>query len=237
MTDEAEGVAQPYVTKNKMEFLVAVGGGANGYQTRGIPAAWLVAPNGKIVWKGHPSQVKNDMIEKHIKDVILKPKFKLSKDLKRANKHLNAGSYGKGLVELEKVIAKTDDDSVITEAKDAIAKVNQFGEEELNAVEDYAKAGFYIDAMSKLKGLTKSFKGTALGDRATTKYDEWKKDKTIKLEIDGAETIAAAKELMNKAKYKDAARALAKITKSKKYNGTKAQSRAQDLLDEVMKKL
>ena len=237
MTDEAEGVAKPYVTKNKMEFLVGVGGGASGYQTRGIPAAWLVGANGKIVWKGHPSQVNHDMVEKHLKDVILKPQFKLSKDLKRANKHLNAGSYGKGLVELEKIIAKSDDESVISEAKEAIAKVNTFGEEELNAVEDYASSGYYIDAMAKLKGLTKSFKGTALGDRATTKYDEWKKDKTVKLEIDGAETIAAAKEMMNKAKYKDAARALAKIAKNKKYDGTKAQSRAQDMLDEVMKKL
>ncbi len=221
-----------------MEYLVAVGGGAGGYKTRGIPHAWLVAPNGKIVWKGHPSGVNTSIIEEHIKTVRLRPTFKFDGALKRANKNLNSGKYGKGIVDLEKVIAKNPDDAdLITEAEEAIAQVKKFGEDEFASVEEYAKAGFYPEAMAKLQWLTKSFKGTSIGDQADEKYAVWKKDSTVKAEISGAEVIAMAEELIGKRKYKDAARALVKVTKGKKYEGTKVRDKAQDLLDDVMNKL
>jgi len=238
VTDEAEGVAQPYVKKNKMEYLVAVGGGAGGYKTRGIPHAWLVAPNGKIVWKGHPSGVNTSIIQEHIKTVRLRPTFKFDGALKKANKSLNSGKYNKGIQALEKAIERNPDDAdLIARAEEAIAQVNKFGEDEFASVDEYAKAGYYPEAMAKLQWLTKSFKGTSIGERADEKYGEWKKDSTVKAEISGAEAIAMAEQLIGKRKYKDAARALVKVTKGKKYEGTMVRDKAQDLLDEVINKL
>ncbi len=234
VTDEAEGLAKPYTEKNKLEYLIAYGGGASGYSTNGIPAAWLVAPNGKIVWKGHPSGLNEGIIEEHLKDVRLRPSFEFaSPALKKAGKQLEAGKYGKGISELETVIAGSDDSEAVDAAKAALEQVLKYGEEELQAVEEYAKAGFYLEGMVKLQQLTALFKGTEIGTRADEKNDVWRKDKRIKAEIEGAEAIGAAKELVANRKWKDAARLLVGITRGKKFEGTKAQKEAEALLSQV----
>jgi len=217
-----------------MEYLVAVGGGAGGYSSTGIPAAWLVGPDGKIVWKGHPAELKHEMIEANLKNVRLRPKFEFQADeLKKAGKLLEAGNFGKGLAELDKVIAANDTPAAVEQATTARTQVIAYGEDELKAVEDYASSGYYSEGMLKLQELAVTFKGTEIGDRAEEKEKSWKKDDKIKAELEGAEAITQAKDLIGRRGYKDAARVLVQVTRGKKFEGTKARERAEALLKEV----
>lgn len=222
------------MSQNKMEYLIAFGGGAAGYSSRGIPAAWLVGADGKIVWKGHPAELRKELIEEQLKFVRLRPKVEFtSDDLQRAGKHVDAGHYGKALSELDKVIAKAEDETAVAEAKAAQEKILKFGEEELKAAENYATARWYPLALEKLHGLASSFKGTPVGDRADERFDELKKDPVVKVELEGAEAIARAKDLIAKYKKKDAARILVAVAKGDKFKDTKAQGDAEKLLAEI----
>jgi hypothetical protein len=217
-----------------MEYLVAFGGGAGGYSSTGIPAAWLVGPDGKIVWKGHPAELKHGTIETHIKNVRLRPTFRFQSDeLKKAGKLLEAGNFGKGLAELDKVVAANEEPAAVEEATAARTQILAYGEEELKAVEDFASHGYYSEGMLKLQELSAIFKGTEIGDKADEQEKTWKKDDKIKAELEGSEAIAQAKDLIGRRGYKDAARLLVQVTRGKKFEGTKARERAEALMKEV----
>lgn len=217
-----------------MEYLIGFGGGAAGYATRGIPAAWLVGPDGKIVWKGHPAELQQGLLEEQLKKVRLRPKIEMQSDaLKKASKQIEAGSYGKAIAELDKVIEKGDDPAAVEEANSAKAQLLQYGEDELKAVDGYAESKYYPQAVEKLGQIASSFKGTPIGDRAEEKQAAWKKDPVVKTELEGAEAIARAKDLIAKYKKKDAARLLVAVAKGEKFQGTKAQKDAESLLGEL----
>ena len=50
--DDSDKVTK-YIDTHGVQYPMARGGG-KGFSPRGIPAAWLVGPNGKILWQGNP---------------------------------------------------------------------------------------------------------------------------------------------------------------------------------------
>ncbi len=52
-----------------MDYTVGLGGGDGGYTSRGIPAAWLVGVDGKVLWQGHPSSLPEKTLEAELKKV------------------------------------------------------------------------------------------------------------------------------------------------------------------------
>jgi hypothetical protein len=220
-----------------MQYLIAYGGGASKYETRGIPAAWLIGADGKIVWQGHPASLNPGIIEEHLKNVRPWRTFQLDPDLGDANRTINAGRYGKGIDELQKIVEAGGDDTLVAKAQSAIQTVVAYGNEELEAADSLGKGGNYGTALTILKNLEQVFKGHEIADKADEKIKAWKKDPTVKAEIAASEILAVARDLTANGKHKDAARALAQITRGKKYEGTKARTEAEALLEEVMKKL
>ena len=237
MTDEPEGKAKPYVEKNKMEYLVGVGGGAGAYRTNGIPNAWLIDPDGKIVYDGHPSRITAAMVEKYLDDVLLPPEIDLELDFGRAQKPLKSGNYGKAINEFDKIIDKSDDSELVARATETKARLEEYGRSVLTLVDTLATKGSHVAGMKKLDYLSTVFKRTEIGDLADAKIAEWKKDDTIQAELKGAQIVAQAREKMAKGKHKDAAKLLNAVVQGKKYEGTKIRDVAKELFDEVVEKL
>ena len=46
-----------------VEYTIGLGGGNGGYKTPGIPHAWLVSAEGKVVWQGNPGGLSSKLIE------------------------------------------------------------------------------------------------------------------------------------------------------------------------------
>jgi thiol-disulfide isomerase/thioredoxin len=69
LTDEPKAKVEKFATDMKMDYPVGLGSNSGGaYGVSGIPAAFVVAPGGKIVWSGHPMSGLDKAIEKALKD-------------------------------------------------------------------------------------------------------------------------------------------------------------------------
>ena len=222
VTGESEGIVKPYIKKNNIEYLIALGG-APTYRYGGIPHAWLVSPTQQVVWHGHPSRLKDALIKKHLASVKLQPEFKLPKDLKKAEQKLNKGKFAAGMKALERYIENPKSEESRKAAKKALRTTKNFGAEKLKQVDSLAKAGYYADGISKLKEIEKLFRGTELGDKAKKMRSTWQKDKKIKNEIHANALFEEAQAMIQKRiKTKRGLALLKKITTIDKYKNTRA---------------
>jgi tetratricopeptide (TPR) repeat protein len=212
-------------------------GGASGYQTRGIPHAWLVSPTAEIVWEGHPSGLTQGIIEQHLKGVRPGPTVELPSELRGAKRYFDAGKYATGVKELEKYLKSPKDEEVAKSAREAIEKVNAYVKGKIESAAVYAKEGYYSEAMEILQETEKIFKGLEGADEAKAKVAEWKKDAKIKLELEAGAYLQKARELIDEKQYRSAAPLLARITNAKKYEGTKVRELAEKELEKIKGKL
>lgn len=228
-SDEAQGTVEPVATE-KMKYIVAFGGNARTFKTPGIPAAWLVAPDGNVVWQGNPSGLHGSIIEQHLSKVSVSPKFEFDGELEKAGKYLTQGNYKKGLKELAKVSAKTEDASVKAAAEDAREKVGQYAEKQMKLCESMAAGGSHTAALQRMQKLSKMFKGTEFGDKASDQYKAWKKDDAFKTEMKAESIIEAAKAKAKEKQLDYAIALLQKLIADEDYAGTKAKETAEKLL-------
>lgn len=185
---------------------------------------------GEIVWEGHPGELKETLIEEHLKSVRLKPTFELPKDLKKAQTDLNAGKYASGVKALETYLKKPKNDADARAARDAIDAVNSHGKGKLEDADKLAGQGYYADALGLVTDLERDFKGMEVGNQAKAKRDAWKKDDKAKAEIEASAIVDKASELLRQKKTPEAQALLQRVLQSKKFEGTKARERAQEKL-------
>jgi len=237
VTDESEAKAKPYIDRNKIVYPIAFGGGATDYKTRGIPHSWLVGPDGKIVWKGHPGGLNNSIIEKHIDGARVGPKIKLSGDLKSAEKYIKVGQFGKAHADLAKKAKRSKDGSVASAAQDAMKVIEEYAATELSRVADLKKARKFQAGLNALQRGAVAFKGMDASKEFERELKAWKKDKKIKAEIEGAQMLEEAQDLVKRGKYEKAAKVYVVLAKSKKFAGSEAQREAEIRLQEIQKYL
>jgi len=237
VTDEPEAKAKPYIDRNKMQYPVAFGGGANEYKTRGIPHSWLVGPGGKIVWKGHPGGLNASIIEKHIEGARMGPKITLPPQLVKSEKYLKAGQFGKAYNDLEKQAGRAKDPVVELAARDAMKKIAEFASVDFARVAQFKKEQKYSAGLQALQRGAVSFKGMAIAKEFEKELKAWKKDKSIQAEMAGSKLLDDAKDLVKRGKYQKAAQIYATLAKSKKYAGSAAQKEAEIRLQEIKKYL
>jgi hypothetical protein len=238
VTNEANSKVKPFITQKGIKYLIAIGN-ASGYPSRGIPAAWLVGANGKVIWQGHPASLKEAQIEEALKTVRIGPYFELPRALRKAQFLLNAKKYANGVKELEKYLKRPKDSEVAEKAKAAIDMLTKHGKSELELVEKkVAEAQFHV-VLTKLTDLEKSFKGLETGKTAKARLRELKKDKELKLEMDVAATVVKAQMYLDVGAKGalPAARMLKKLTKQKKFADTKMLKVAEELLDEALSQI
>ena len=69
ITDEKKDVVQKFMKSTPMEYHVAVGGAAVQQKLgiNGIPHAFVLGKDGKVVWEGHPMALNDAVIESALK--------------------------------------------------------------------------------------------------------------------------------------------------------------------------
>ena len=65
LSDEPESKVEPCIRRNKMAYIVGSGARATQriYGVNSWPMMFLIAPDGKIAWRGHPSDVEDEIEE------------------------------------------------------------------------------------------------------------------------------------------------------------------------------
>ncbi len=232
VTGEPATKIEPFIKDKGINYLIAIGG-APGYQTRGIPHAWLVDTKGSIVWEGHPASLKDQQIEALVKDYRPWPTLKLGGGLKKASAYVNGGRLGDGIKELTKYLKKPKDDTVVADAEKALKRIEDFGVTSLAEAEAAITKGDYDVALTAFNVVEKAFKGHEHGDTAKARLRALGKDKATKLEMAAAAIFIKAQQNADSGENRYAMAYLRKITKVKKYADTKMKAKADKLYEDV----
>ena len=84
------------VSSAPVSYTVGLGGGHGNYPSRGIPAAWLIGADGKVVWAGNPGSLSEKVIQEELKKVKVTEEtkaVKATKALEFADAQLAAKQY------------------------------------------------------------------------------------------------------------------------------------------------
>jgi hypothetical protein len=74
ITNESRSLVLKFLTQmnpSPASYTIGLGGGHGNYPASGIPAAWLISTEGKVVWQGNPGSLSNKLIEAELKKVKL----------------------------------------------------------------------------------------------------------------------------------------------------------------------
>jgi thiol-disulfide isomerase/thioredoxin len=72
VTKEKPEVVKPFVKENNMKYTIGLdvqGKTMRTYGITAIPTAYLIGADGKVIWQGHPSELKENQIEEALKMV------------------------------------------------------------------------------------------------------------------------------------------------------------------------
>lgn len=228
----------------KYPIFAQAGGGLNAYSTGGVPQAYLISAEGKVVWQGNPAGLKEDLIETELKAIekdqristwafnITRTMPEVPEALSSHAKNLLKGKFGASLKAVEKAIEKMDgDDKAKGEAlREWIAGVATGRIERAAALVTDGKvyAGFLL--YGEVEEL---FSGHDLGKTAKDAAKALEKDKVTGLEIKASEKLEEIKkEIAAERKAEDKVKLLKPLL-SKKYEETAAGKEAAKLAAEL----
>jgi len=150
---------------------------AGEWGVRGIPATFLIDPDGKVAWTGHPGridQVLKDAFEKNPPKLLdEKTLAAATAGLDTAAKKLADKDPSGALKALGTVPADAKGDARISAKFTEVQKgVEAAAAEMLTGVQPLIAAKNYTAAGSKLREIAMSMKGTPTGDKAKQQLDE-----------------------------------------------------------------
>jgi hypothetical protein len=151
-----------------VNYTIGVGGGSNEYPASGIPKAFLVSAEGKIVWEGSPGGFSTKLLEEELKKVKVTDEMRAAKGEKTL-------AYAEGLIAKKEVLRAVN-------LLEKLAKDAKAGEPAKKAAERVAAVN--ADAAAKqLDALAKKSKETAPATAALAEgwakvlREDWKAEK------------------------------------------------------------
>jgi len=73
LSNEADDTVQKFAKTQNMEYIVGAGSTSSAdYGVRGIPSAFIIGPDGSILWKGHPMNGLDEALAKAVKSLPAK---------------------------------------------------------------------------------------------------------------------------------------------------------------------
>ena len=127
LSDESESKVRPFIKEMKMNYIVGAGSSAkDAFGVTGIPTAFVIGPDNKILWKGHAAMVR-EAIDKALRDAPPKSKGILAEKsadaaFSKANKLYKDRKYAEALRAYEDISRDYKGTKV---AKDAKGKLDQ----------------------------------------------------------------------------------------------------------------
>ncbi len=187
---------------------------------RGIPRAYIIGPDGKFLWDGHPGSLSNKTIEKFLKqkDILLQRKFKgVSRSTISALLKQQYGRAYKGA---------SRDASQKEAAQSLVDYLKPRAEREMTHASSLFDQRDYFEAYQAYKKIEKDWQGTDYAKEAGKKARECREGKNSK-EYQALKKLAqltASRSNLNRT-----AKTLEKFSGMKRYKGTFAAEKAKDL--------
>lgn len=221
-TSAIEGFIEEFDAKYPM--ITQANDAMSEYGIAGYPSAYLVGPDGEVLWAGHPGSFQTTMIEEHLDSVEMFPD--MPKSLKAVEKSMKSGKYGDALKKVEALITKgklPDEDKDLAEK--LRANIDGRATKGFERAAKSLREGDAYKAYQSYEKIETGFKGHAHSKTAKEHGKKLMGDKIHKTEIKAAEKWAKIKPQLKGMAAKKAL-ALLKPLLSKKYAETKAGKKA-----------
>ena len=101
VTSEGASDTEKWITEKGARYPYAYDKGgqlSRWFGVSGIPHAALVNPMGEVVWKGHPSGLTSELVEKHLAGAIAKPVWEWPKEAGKVKAAIGKRQLGKALL-------------------------------------------------------------------------------------------------------------------------------------------
>ena len=237
VTDEAREKVDEFVEKQKAThpIVIEAGNSMAAFGGKGFPSSYLIAPDGKIAWSGHPGGVPENLIE----DLLTKAK--LFPDLPRKLVSIRKAMEKGKLHAAQSALTKQVEGGTLTDEEQPWSKKLQnwltWNREsgEKRAATTLEASDFY-GAWVAYEALAKRWKGADFASEAAASAKELLADKEKKPEIDAGKKLAKITRKLGDASPSKAIKQLKAMT-SKKYRDTTAGKQAAELIKGYERKL
>lgn len=209
-------------------------GAANNYQTNGgIPHAWIIGVDGKVIWEGNPG---DGGFDKKLRDEMLKVRFpgmgrnEFDPAMNKALGQYVKNDWAGARKEAKKVLeGARSSDAAKADAQYVTDRLALLGERRTAEARAAETDGRWLEAHQAWTFLSQALAKEPEGEAARARLDEMKKDEAVKKELDAARRLEAlVASLANKPAAEKKA-ALQAFAHSDKVAGTAAARRAGEL--------
>lgn len=222
----------------KFAFFVDDGGATTtAYGVTGYPSSVILGPDGKVIWKGHPSSLSEKLVEQALEKVVLRFGYEFPKAFAKVKAKIDKKDFAGALDAL--TAAEAVDGAEGAEGADAevAAKIRAdlvgYAEDVKKMALSDAEGGDYLTAEATLKELAKQYKGSEPGKAIDALLKEWKSDSTVKKEIKAGKMMLKGKAMEKAMNFRAALGIYMSV--AKKYKGTKtaavAEAKAEKIQD------
>lgn len=226
MTNEGKGETEKWIADKGAKYAYGYDKGGK-FKSKcgvtGIPHAFLVDPSGKIVWRGHPGNLNDGIIQSALGGALKKPLWELPKEYAKVKIAIAKGDLATAVRESRALAGAPTPPPDAATVADAISNMVTGS---LTAAEGLAKAGDYLGAQRDYQRLAKALAGLPEARTAQTALDDMKKNpdamKGIKAQLELEKALQMPdKKAADRASLREALESIKKT-----YPGTFAASEA-----------
>jgi hypothetical protein len=196
----------------------------------GYPTSFLVGPDGRVLYAGHPGELTKEKLEEHLASVRLPPT--MPKALSAIEKSVEKSKFAEAWTKVSKLIADAklegEDLAAAEQVKEWLEWLATSGLE--GAAKDL-EAGRVYEAWLTYDEIAGAWKGHEYGKQADAAAKDLLSDKDRKREVEAGKKLAKAIEQAMDASPNKAAKLYEDV--AKRYEGTKAGDRAAEMAREA----
>lgn len=212
----------------------------NGYRTGGgIPCAWLVDVNGKVVFAGNPFSM-GDVLDSAMEDVLYPGlgRADIHEDLDSAARLFSRRDYAGARSEAQRILERADrhEDQAVEDAQFIVDRVNGIAENMFERAQQFEEERHYLDAIEMYEQIEELFGREEEGERAGDRVRELERDRSLRDEISAAESLRSALRRLGEDADAELERRLLEQwldSNERRYSETRAYQDAQERLEEL----
>lgn len=223
VTGDAMDEVKTFVEQHRVGYPIGIGG-HGGYEVRGIPHAFLIGIDGKILWRGHPGTLEDAQIDAAL--VGARPAV-VAAGLEPVHALRRQGDHGAARRQANELLAGgTLSERAQTQARTWVQEIEQTVADALAVAEQALHEEDAYTAWLRLGAVAKGYDGVPGVEDAKARFEAIQKDGKHKREIAAGIALAEARALEAARDFDGAHKALKAVASA--WSSTKAGKEAKE---------
>lgn len=182
-TDGSSTNVDAFIKTKSIPYIISIGADiGDAYGVSGIPHVFVIDPDGKVAWHGHPASMKENILTALLKNVHIAPsptpsfaKPAAVEKVARLEASIAAGKVGAGIKALEK-LAEDKDAATAASAKTSLETINSWKTKVDEEITKKRQAGDVYSAAELAASVAANYAGHDEGKTYQSLATELKKD-------------------------------------------------------------